>query len=144
MAKAGPFVILGYDGCGYYDRAVKAANEAGVECWPTKFATREQFLAHIISTGGMAAKIKLHRTSPVVLELAVQSLPAARTSRTVLDADTLSSAAFIGGCDELLERLGVFSDVDVGPPSRPPSEVFKYFESLQQTNHFVLWILWRE
>jgi len=135
-------VILGYAGCGYYDRAVKAANEVGAECWPTKFATREQFIKHI-SKPELKAILRAHKSSPVVFELAVvPSRPAARTSQNVLDADTLSDAAFIGGCDDLLKRLKL-SLLDNGPPSRTPTEVFKYFERMQSSYTFVLYVLWR-
>lgn len=135
-----PLVVLGYDGCGYYTRAVEAATEAGIEFWPTKFDSREQFQDYI-SAQNISTKIKHHRSSPVVFELAAQSMPATRTPRNVLDADVLASATFVGGCDDLLRRLGL--SLDDGAPSRSPSQVFKYFESVQKSNHFVLWILWR-
>lgn len=105
-----PLVVLGYDGCGYYTRAVEAAIEAGIECWPTKFDSREQFQDYI-SAQNISTKIKHHRSSPVVFELAAQSMPATRTPRNVLDADVLASATFVGGCDSGLQNTFVAGDV---------------------------------
>ena len=132
MAGLGPLAIIGYDGCGYFDRAVEAARDAGVEHSATSLPSSAAFHAHL---GGFDAELARviggHKTSPLVLEL-------------THPGPALSGAALIGGCDDLLGRLGVaLRKPEPIPSSLAPRGVARAFRRYQRDNHFVLWVLWR-
>ena len=83
------YTVLGYNGCGYFDRAAGAAksvenNEEGVKA-NVKGMPRSQFLAYLKDL--TAARGIRHRTSPICFK------------------GTPENGTYIGGCDDFLAHV---------------------------------------
>ena len=121
--------IVGFADCGYHQRAVKAAAQAGVTADVVELADRRAFQQYL-KRADVAPLLGTHRTSPAVF-----SLPAG--------AET-AAATFVGGCDDLIARLGAAAAPSMADTSsRSPADVLKFFEGAQRDNAFVVWLLWR-
>ena len=134
-ADRGTYRIVGFTGCGYHQRAVKAAAQAGVATDVVDLPDRNAFQQYL-KRADIAPLLGTHRTSPAVF-----LLPAGAAA-----TDPTAVPMFVGGCDALLARLraaAVANPVDATPPSRSPAAVLKYFEEAQRNKAFVVWLLWR-
>ena len=124
LAGRPPLTVVGYTGCGYFDRAVEACEESGTPAAAViELATRGEFhewLATMPAAEG-------HRTSPAVFA----GEPGG------------GSAELIGGCDDLLARLGMAAEEMDMTGTLSPAAVRAKFHELQEKNSFVLYVLWR-
>ena len=91
--------IVGFAGCGYHERAVAAAARAGLVADVVQLPDRRAFQRYL-KRGDVAQLLGAHHTSPAVFLLP-----------TDLAADE-KAVTFVGGCDDLLERLRADEDDD--------------------------------
>jgi len=128
--------IVGYTGCGFHQCAVDAARNASVSVDVVELRDHATFL-HYLSTApsNMSSLLGAHSTSPAIF-----LLPAGTTKDSLASTPATS---FVGGCDDLLVRLGVDTSLITDTSSRDPASVLCYFEKLQRENSFVIWVLWR-
>ena len=123
-------LVAGYDGCGYYARAVEAAKSAhNVQFTAKVLPTRKAFLDYL-SLPSVRNKIGNHKTSPVVFH---------NTDGMMGDVPT-STSTFLGGCDSLLEWLSVAPDLFT---TLSPSEILEFFHKQHREFGFVVWVLFR-
>jgi hypothetical protein len=131
----GHFLVVGFVGCGYYDRAVEAAKTASVELTTKQLPTRDAYLEYI-GLPSVAKKIGEHTSSPVVFHDAV-GVGVVKKDDNLLPSST---STFLGGSDQLLQFLSVPPETS---ETMSPSAVLEYFHKKQRDGDFVLWILFR-
>lgn len=128
--------IVGYAGCGFHQRAVAAARTASAAVDVVELQDHASFLRYLLTDpSNMSTLLGAHRTSPAVFLLP-----------TDVDAHSLATtpvASFVGGCDDLLDQLGVDTTPISDTSSRDPASVLDYFEKVQREKSFVIWVLWR-
>jgi glutaredoxin len=123
QAEPPAFTVVGYTGCGYFDRAVEACEESGTTAAVIELVTRGEFHDWLATTAPATARG--HRTSPAVF------------------AGEPSTAEFIGGCDDLLSRLGMEAEEMDMTGTLSPAAVQAKFHDLQEQHSFVIYVLWR-
>ena len=124
--------IAGYAGCGFYQRAVEAAAQAGAAADVVELADRTAFIGYL-ARPDVAPLLGHHRTSPAVFLLPRGAAVTAATP----------AASLVGGCDALRERLGSSTSRAPDTSSRDPASVLSHFKKLQREKDFVIWVLWR-
>jgi len=129
------FLVVGFAGCGYYDRAVEAAKTASVELTTKELPTRDAYLEYL-GLPSVAKKIGEHTSSPAVFHDAV-GVGVVKKDGNLLPSST---STFLGGSVELIQFLSV-------PPETletiSPSAILEFFHKKQRDGDFVIWILFR-
>ena len=138
LEKKDHLLVVGFTGCGYFERAVESAEAApNVELTAKELPTRDAFREYL-SQPSVAEKIGTHKSSPAVF-LYDDKVPVVDSGDIVIPPST---STFLGGCDDLLKWL------KADPPNQEsetlsPDALLELFHKKQREHSFVLWVLFR-